>query len=462
VYSDSVTIFNLTTETEENHMTITCRVLRTVAFIISSAFLCAPKAHAVDRVVSTCDEAHFLAALKGGLSFFDSVSVTFSCAGIITLTHAVSIVIPTSIDGGGMVTLTGLEAGLYSDCKSGSVTCYGALDLSNITMQGFTGYALQNQSSNAFHVSNTTFVNNRANPASGLGGAIASGGPLYVHNCYFFLNSAFSGGAIVNYFDGSLVVGESTFFLNNIGTNGLGGAIYSEGVSMYIYNSTFTDNGSFTGAAAGNIYFDGSNGTGLSVINNSTLSGGRSSPGRAGNLFVGTTSQESLPLIVTNTIMANPATPYNCEGPMINGGGNLQWPASSAPCVGAVADPKLGLLANNGGTTMTMALMPGSAAIDKGLDPQCAATDQRHVLRPQGAHCDIGAYEAIPNVTGAVAVLVSVVNQQFRSSLPKTGQNRLTQQVLAPLSSSLVSSTAVLRIHLSEIITRQAVREPVE
>jgi hypothetical protein len=151
-------------------MTITFRVMRTVAFIILSTFLCAPKAHAVDRVVSTCDEAHFLAAIRGGLSFFDSVSVTFSCAGVITLTHAVPIEIPTSIDGGGMVTLTGLEAGLYSKCLN-SLTCYGDLDLSNITMQGFTGYALQNFTGNAFHVSNTTFVNNKADLASGLGGA---------------------------------------------------------------------------------------------------------------------------------------------------------------------------------------------------------------------------------------------------------------------------------------------------
>ena len=57
------------------------------------------------------------------------------------------------------------------------------------------------------------------------------------------------------------------------------------------------------------------------------------------------------------------------------------------------ADPKLGLLANNGGYTQTFALLSGSSAIDTGNDATCVTTDQRGITRPQGAHCDIGSYE---------------------------------------------------------------------
>jgi uncharacterized repeat protein (TIGR01451 family) len=59
-------------------------------------------------------------------------------------------------------------------------------------------------------------------------------------------------------------------------------------------------------------------------------------------------------------------------------------------------DPLLGPLANNGGPTQTHALLPGSPAIDAG--GECIAfPDQRGVVRPQGAACDIGAYElAVP------------------------------------------------------------------
>jgi hypothetical protein len=45
-----------------------------------------------------------------------------------------------------------------------------------------------------------------------------------------------------------------------------------------------------------------------------------------------------------------------------------------------------------------MALLSGSPAIDAGADAGCPTTDQRGVARPQGAHCDIGAYES-PAVT---------------------------------------------------------------
>ena len=55
-------------------------------------------------------------------------------------------------------------------------------------------------------------------------------------------------------------------------------------------------------------------------------------------------------------------------------------------------DPKLGPLANNGGPTLTMALLPGSPAIDAATSG-APATDQRGVPRPVGSFSDFGAYE---------------------------------------------------------------------
>jgi hypothetical protein len=55
----------------------------------------------------------------------------------------------------------------------------------------------------------------------------------------------------------------------------------------------------------------------------------------------------------------------------------------------------LGPLADNGGSTLTRALLAGSPAIDTGSsDCPPPATDQRGTARPQGVHCDIGAFEA--------------------------------------------------------------------
>jgi len=61
-------------------------------------------------------------------------------------------------------------------------------------------------------------------------------------------------------------------------------------------------------------------------------------------------------------------------------------------------DPRLGPLTNNGGPTLTLALPPGSPAIDRGDDsllapPFSLATDQRGFSRKSGGHVDIGAYE---------------------------------------------------------------------
>jgi hypothetical protein len=70
---------------------------------------------------------------------------------------------------------------------------------------------------------------------------------------------------------------------------------------------------------------------------------------------------------------------YNCG---TNGVGNLD------------ANPLLGSLGNYGGDTQTLPLLPGSPAINAGSPTVCPATDQRGVTRPQGANCDIGAFEA--------------------------------------------------------------------
>jgi hypothetical protein len=66
-------------------------------------------------------------------------------------------------------------------------------------------------------------------------------------------------------------------------------------------------------------------------------------------------------------------------------------------------DPKLGPLADNGGPTLTMALLPGSPAIDAGNTSLAPATDQRGFSRPAGLAADIGAFE-YGSVMSSIAV----------------------------------------------------------
>ena len=92
-------------------------------------------------------------------------------------------------------------------------------------------------------------------------------------------------------------------------------------------------------------------------------------------------------------IVAN-NTGGNCDGSVSDGGTNLQFPGTTCGLSITSADPLLGALADNGGPTQTMALGAGSPAIDANTeDCPPPAIDQRGVARPQGAACDIGAFE---------------------------------------------------------------------
>jgi hypothetical protein len=68
--------------------------------------------------------------------------------------------------------------------------------------------------------------------------------------------------------------------------------------------------------------------------------------------------------------------------------------------------PLLGPLADNGGPTLSHALLVGSPALDMGSPAvpgsggmACETTDQRGVTRPDGSRCDVGAFEGTDTTT---------------------------------------------------------------
>ena len=163
-----------------------------------------------------------------------------------------------------------------------------------------------------------------------------------------------------------------------------GGALWVSGAGgATVENCTFHRN--YGGLNGGAIYVWSS----LS-LNGVTLSGNSASTGK--NLYVAAGAA----LTVTNTIFAD--TSSNCAGAgsISSLGHNLD---SGATCrlygPGDLRDTpaELAPLADNGGPTRTMALTPCSPAIDAGSDTTCLDTGQRGIDRPQGGHCDIGAYE---------------------------------------------------------------------
>ncbi len=234
-------------------------------------------------------------------------------------------------------------------------------------------------------------INGYASGTSGAG--IYNAGVLMVSNSTLSGNNTTNGGAgIWNLSSGTLLVSNSTFSGNNAAS---GGGIVSQGV-LTVSNSTFFSNTALSGGGGG--YSGGGiyNSSGTLTVLNSTFSGNGAANVGGGiyNIF-GT-------LNYANTIIANSTGGGDCVNNAMNGGVigvNTNNLVQDGSCSAALSgDPLLNALADNGGRTATMALRPGSPAIDAGNDATCAAApvndlDQRGVARPQGAHCDIGAYE---------------------------------------------------------------------
>jgi len=217
-------------------------------------------------------------------------------------------------------------------------------------------------------------------------------------------NGATYGGGIFNgrddgRNDGTMTVTNSTIS-GNSATNfgGAGGGIDNFG-TLTVTNSTISGNSATNSGRGGGIH-NSYNATLTSV----TLSGNNASLG--GGILQDTSSPKTLTL--RNTIIAKGSLGENCyvlgSAPIASSGYNLSSDGSCTTYLNQTSDlnitnPNLGPLANNGGSTLTHALLPGSPAIDQipvGTNG-CGTfitTDQRGTPRPIGLRCDIGAYEA--------------------------------------------------------------------
>ena len=290
--------------------------------------------------------------------------------------------------------------------------------------------------------------------AAGLGGAILNAGTLQLVQTTLAGNQAtggsgvFSGGGGFGALGGSggfgggggfgwdIVGGNGGFGGGNQigGGAGLGGAVFNYGGTILITNSTLTGNtasggsGNNNGSGFGGAIF---NLNGYVAAHNVTIAGNAAPQGGGaiyslGDNGVATQSGPVLPLttatiVLNNTLLSGSTDGTNAVADFIqntNNSGNgsgfgsvassgandlIQTRAAAAnDFAGAAttANPLLGTLANNGGPTFTMALLPGSPAINAGASTGAPASDQRGELRPQFGAVDIGAYEQTPFDTG--------------------------------------------------------------
>ena len=328
---------------------------------------------------ASCTEAALDAACATG------GTVTFNCgASPVTITVTAPITIatgkgisPTSIDGGGLITLSGGgSVGVLVNPLGGKLT------VSNLTITDAGGTGINN--SGKLTVTTSSFSNNS-------GGAIGSDGKTTVTNSTFASHNT---SAIGN--GGKMTVSNSTFSGNSSPVVG-GGAIFNFG-TLKVTNSTFSDNSGTGNADGGGAIFSCCSSAKLTVTN-STFSGNSANVGLGGAISTGGKCT------VKDTLFAN-STGGSCAGTIKDGGHNLDdsvtcgfkgtgcsSPKGTSLCNAAPDLDSAGLV-NNGGPTQTIAVDSGSAAI--GAATCSPKTDQRGYARAGAGNpkrCTIGAYE---------------------------------------------------------------------
>ena len=227
-----------------------------------------------------------------------------------------------------------------------------------------------------------TYAELEENTADLSGGGIynAAGGTAISRMVSLVANQAFSaGGGIYN-------LGMAHFYqsllLLNVATNGQGGGAHNgSGAGLLFHNATISANiGIFGGGGIRNedgnlqLMF-------VTVYSNENEGINSSGPGETS---------------MRNTILSSNMD-GNCAGTHVNSiGHNIEGGDSCALSEGSDlpnTDPMLEPLGAGTSFLSTHALQPGSPAIDSADPDRCSGTDQRGVIRPQGANCDRGAHE---------------------------------------------------------------------
>jgi beta-glucanase (GH16 family) len=205
------------------------------------------------------------------------------------------------------------------------------------------------------------------------------------------------GGGVYGFFGSTLNITRSTIS-GNAAVTDVAGGMRSLGDAT-IVNSTFSGNVSTAWHGGAVFHTDGQ-----LTVTNSTFTGNSAPGGTAAGIVVATFGGGTPNLTLTNTILANPVGGLNCAienqggaGTITSGGHNIDDDGScNLTALGdqPFTNPLLDPLADNGGPTLTHALLPGSPAIDAADSGVCPATDQRGVARD--AACDVGSFEFVP------------------------------------------------------------------
>jgi hypothetical protein len=391
-------------------------------------------------------------AAAGGVSSWSMGGAVFQAAGTLMMAESVfsfnsalgalGTIIPGAQKGspayGGALaanggTLTIHQSEFYSNTAQG-----GAAGTHSSAGESFGGAVY---SAATLNIEDSVFLGNRtlAGGASltwgvnGNGGAIYNSGTTALNRCSICSNSVIGGGAY-----------GYTSWSASTGGNALGGGIYNASGQVAATNCTIALNSTVGGQ--GTVEFPpnlgwvtNGNALGGGIFNNTSATFSAMNLTIASNSCVTTLSYGGFTagsqlantngtLRLHNSLIAG--TNSNAYGPITDEGFNICSDGSASLSSGAsysYTDPQLAPLANYGGRTLCMALLPTSPAIDNADPASFPATDQRGYLRPADSGPDMGAYEYganPPNPPGALPVMrFAMVSSQLQLSFTATATN---------------------------------------
>ena len=285
----------------------------------------------------------------------------------------------------------------------GGIYNSGTLRLSSCTVNGNTGGA-GGRSWNSFYINNI-------GGAGGLGGGLYNAGTSSLTHCTLSSNKGGAGGV-----GGGFLRLSGPGHMMPGGTGGAGGGAYNAGALTLIACTVGGNSGGAggTGGSGGETGgVGGAGGSGGAICNatNATTATLRNSLAALNQAGAGGAGGTAATVTGTPGAPGSSGTGPDLYGAFASQGHNLVGQADgssgltngvNSDLAGSTVAPlsaNLGPLQNNGGPTLTMALVAGSPALDAGDDSLLGApfnltTDQRGLPRKSGTHVDIGAFEA--------------------------------------------------------------------
>lgn len=264
------------------------------------------------------------------------------------------------------------------------------------------------------------------------GGGIINSGILTISNSTISANSVQAiSGIAANIGNGGGISNGGTLTFNNStisGNNGSGISNFADTSIATLEISNSTISGNSTSGDGGGIRNFASASNATLTISNSTISGNNA----CGIFWLGPNFTASLrSTIVADTVTLDGNVPglgddliglFRVEYSLIRSRANATIVETVPGSNRYGVDPLLGPLAENGGPTLTHALLAGSPAINRGSNPTPQSFDQRGLgfVRAVG-RTDIGAFEVqqrgsylVPDLTNPAKRQVIVVGSQDR------------------------------------------------